>query len=189
MTASGLHEANKNNAKTIAYELIITGMIQGVGFRPLIYRLAHEKNLVGWVKNDCGCVRIHIEGSELDVEQFSYELQNNASMVSLYLLEKKSIKPNGLGTFSIEESSHDPLSGTVSVPKDLYLCDACQSELLSTDNRRSDYSFIACFYRWLRFFLTDCLVYRSLCCAPWRALAESPRYREGKAMEGYPSRG
>ena len=88
MTASGLHEANKNNAKTIAYELIITGMIQGVGFRPLIYRLAHEKNLVGWVKNDCGCVRIHIEGSESDVEQFSYELQNNASMVSLYLLVK-----------------------------------------------------------------------------------------------------
>ena len=144
MTASGSHEANQNNAKTIAYELIITGMIQGVGFRPLIYRLAHEKNLVGWVKNDCGCVRIHIEGSESDVEQFSYDLLNNASLVSLCLLEKKSIKPNGLGTFSIEESSHDPLSGTVSVPKDLYLCDACQSELLSTANRRSDYSFIAC---------------------------------------------
>ena len=67
MTASGSHEANQNNTKTIAYELIITGMIQGVGFRPLIYRLAHEKNLVGWVKNDCGCVRIHIEGSESDV--------------------------------------------------------------------------------------------------------------------------
>ncbi|AMN13979.1 hypothetical protein ACZ81_20230 (plasmid) [Alteromonas macleodii] len=99
MTTARTYVANTNKSKTIAYELNITGVIQGVGFRPLVYCLAYEKSIVGWVQNDCGCVRIHAEGTELDVEQFVFDLLNNGSLVSISLLEKKQVKLSNVDSF------------------------------------------------------------------------------------------
>ena len=144
MTTARTYVANTNKSKTIAYELNITGVIQGVGFRPLVYCLAYEKSIVGWVQNDCGCVRIHAEGTELDVEQFVFDLLNNGSLVSISLLEKKQVKLSNVDSFTIKESGHDIACGAISIPKDVYLCGACKAELLSNTNRRGTYSFIAC---------------------------------------------
>ncbi|HXV15997.1 MAG TPA: acylphosphatase, partial [Gemmatimonadaceae bacterium] len=58
--------------------LRVTGVVQGVGFRPFVYRLAERHSLTGWVRNVAGTVEIHVEGDEAELELFEQELRTDA---------------------------------------------------------------------------------------------------------------
>ncbi|MGA7801635.1 MAG: acylphosphatase, partial [Gammaproteobacteria bacterium] len=65
-------------ADEIARELLVGGQVQGVGFRPFIFRLAHSLRLSGWVRNEVGRVRIHVQGPPTAVEAFEAGLLSDA---------------------------------------------------------------------------------------------------------------
>ena len=60
--------------------ITVRGVVQGVGFRPFIYRLAHEHKLAGWVRNTSGSVEIEVEGEEPSVDRFVFEIASLAPL-------------------------------------------------------------------------------------------------------------
>jgi len=57
-----------------AIDFVLTGRVQGVGFRPFVYRLAHEYQIHGWVRNTVGRVEIHAEGTADQLDRFRHAL-------------------------------------------------------------------------------------------------------------------
>ena len=70
-------------AETEALDIMVRGRIQGVGFRPFIYRLASAHNLYGWVNNQTSHVRIHIEGDEKNIHSFINDIKAKAPSISV----------------------------------------------------------------------------------------------------------
>ncbi|MHC4487792.1 MAG: carbamoyltransferase HypF [Planctomycetota bacterium] len=127
-----------------AYQLKITGTVQGIGFRPFVYRLAQHCNVKGYVSNTAGSVLIHIEGSEADLGKFRNllikEVPPGADIVDFQMNE---VEPGGFRNFCIEKSV--PAGVTlISIPSDLSTCDECTRELFDPEDRRYLYPFINC---------------------------------------------
>ncbi|MFQ5821847.1 MAG: carbamoyltransferase HypF, partial [Candidatus Heimdallarchaeota archaeon] len=122
----------------------INGIVQGVGFRPFVYRLAHECGLIGFVNNNSDGVLIEVEGAPEKVEVFGQRLQEEAPplarIVDLYLEE---INPVGEGEFTIKTSQHDAPPITLISP-DISICEDCLRELFDPADRRYRYPFINC---------------------------------------------
>jgi hydrogenase maturation protein HypF len=126
---------------------MVSGIVQGVGFRPFVYRTAIAKGLVGFVRNrgDAG-VEIVVEGKEEGVRLFLKDLKEKSPpLAQIYsLIAKYGEDKNDFENFSIFKSSKDAeLSGSV-VPPDVSICDECLKELRDPENRRYDYFFITC---------------------------------------------
>lgn len=140
----------------------IMGIVQGVGFRPFVYRIAMENHLRGYIRNTGdACVEILVEGSEEAVEQFIRGLMDKKPPlaqihnISIHQLEGTPQYPN----FIIEESSSlRELSGSV-IPPDVAICDECLDELRDKDNPRHEYFFITCTNCGPRFTIIDSLPY------------------------------
>ena len=122
----------------------ISGLVQGVGFRPFIYQLASRYELRGYVKNNSAGVQIEIEGSVSAVEIFmqalGQELPPLARIDSLYSTDG-SIE--GHNVFQIIQSEGDTDKSALISP-DIAMCDACQAEMNDPSNRRYNYPFINC---------------------------------------------
>jgi len=123
----------------------VEGTVQGVGFRPYVYRLAVELGLTGRVANTGRGVEIEIEGDTARVSRFVERLPVELpSLARIDRLEvKRGFKPVGYGSFSIFRSS----AGTehqVSIPPDIAICDDCLRELFDPKDRRYLYPFINC---------------------------------------------
>lgn len=128
-------------------EIMVKGIVQGVGFRPFIYRLALENNLNGYVRNrgDAG-VEIVVEGIQSNVKRFIAELKcKKPSLAQIYDVSKKyTLNNGGFTKFSIVDSFRGGnLSGSI-IPYDVSICEKCLHELRDSDNRRHDYFFITC---------------------------------------------
>lgn len=124
--------------------LEVRGLVQGVGFRPLVYRLAQELRLGGWVRNHSGGVTIEIEGAAGAVDAFIARLRAAARPpIRIDTVEVEEVAPRGEQEFSIEPSvSH---GGAVAlVLPDLATCDACLAEILDPRDRRYRYAFTNC---------------------------------------------
>ncbi|PCJ84884.1 MAG: carbamoyltransferase HypF [Thiotrichaceae bacterium] len=138
----------KNNPQTnqdiSARKITLSGQVQGVGFRPFIYRLATEHQLTGWVRNCVGIVEIHAQGSSKNIEHFLTEIFDKKPPLAKPKLESdKRSDTAEYESFDILES--ETLGeANISVPNDLYLCDDCLAELNDPDNRRYRYPFINC---------------------------------------------
>ena len=117
------------------------GVVQGVGFRPFVYRLAREHGLGGYVLNDGDGVLIEVEGGELD--RFAVELRSRApALARVESLTSEIVEPLGEGEFSILESV---ASGhTALIPPDVATCGECLRELFDPADRRYRYPFINC---------------------------------------------
>ena len=117
------------------------GVVQGVGFRPFVYRLARAHELGGYVLNDGDGVVIEVEGTELD--EFADELVSRApSLASVTSVTAEPVAPVGETDFRIVESV---ASGhTALIPPDVATCDDCLSELFDPADRRYRYPFINC---------------------------------------------
>ena len=127
-----------------ALALVLSGRVQGVGFRPFAYRLALAHGLSGWVRNRVGLVEIFIQGDSSALQAFTRNLFHQAPPLSEPRLE--SCTPAtvaALTGFSIRESSAAGES-RVQVPPDLFTCGDCLAELNDPADRRYRYPFINC---------------------------------------------
>ena len=89
-----------------ACSIRVRGVVQGVGFRPFVYRLAHANTLAGWVLNGEEGVEIYLEGAERGLAAFVRETENPASSRLQHHGNRSSIRadPLGLSEFTIRES-------------------------------------------------------------------------------------
>jgi hydrogenase maturation protein HypF len=122
----------------------VRGTVQGVGFRPFVYRLANRYELSGWVRNSSGPVEIEVEGERGSLRVFLLELTANPPpLAHIETLEEASLTPSGERGFRILESLVRP--GQIQpVAPDSATCADCLRELLDPANRRYRYPFVNC---------------------------------------------
>jgi len=132
------------NPAPSARQLALSGQVQGVGFRPFIYRLALEHQLTGWVRNCVGIVEIHVQGLPENLENFFSDIYSKTPPLAEPRLESdKRVTVGEYETFSILQSQNQGKTH-INVPADLFLCDDCLAELNDLSNRRYHYPFINC---------------------------------------------
>ena len=126
-------------------KVLVEGIVQGVGFRPFVYRIATELELVGYVRNLGNVVEIILQGSDEKIADFIHKLQNELPPIAkINNLRTEEIEIDSDYTdFTIKESS-DSFSGTSVIPPDLAICDKCLEEINDPANRRYKYPFNAC---------------------------------------------
>jgi hydrogenase maturation protein HypF len=124
--------------------LVLTGRVQGVGFRPFVYRLAKKYEINGWVRNTSGQVEVHIEGSAEKLDSFRRELIQGPQPSSQPIIEsERAVALEHKAGFEIVPSDNREYT-QIHLPLDLSLCAACESELGDRQNRRCDYPFLNC---------------------------------------------
>ena len=126
-------------------KVLVEGIVQGVGFRPFVYRIATELELSGYVRNLGNVVEIIIQGSDDKIADFIFKLQNELPPIAkINNLETEELSDDEkYADFTIKESS-DSFSGTSVIPPDLAICDKCLEEINDPNNRRYNYPFNAC---------------------------------------------
>jgi hydrogenase maturation protein HypF len=130
-------------------QIIINGVVQGIGFRPFVYNLAIKHELTGFVLNrgDAG-VEIQISGSESQIRQFIQDLKDKKPSLAKYERFTPFFSPNGItetkfDSFEISKSSLSRGKEGSYIPPDLPICDKCVEEM-NYDPRRLNYSFTSC---------------------------------------------
>ena len=127
-----------------AYFIEVHGVVQGVGFRPFVCRLAREHGLTGWVLNAESGVEIHLEGKEEPLQFFLRKLRTEpppAAAISAF--EIRPVRPFGYSEFTIR-GSEDLRQPTVRISPDLPTCEACLRELFDPGDQRFHYPYINC---------------------------------------------
>ena len=143
-----------------ALDIRVRGIVQGVGFRPFVYRLARRYLINGWVLNDLDGVFIHAEGESKLVDEFVTELHMNPPAASrITEVELKEVPLQDCTTFEIRESQADAADEGTLVSADLATCDDCLRELFDPADRRYRYPFINCTNCGPRFTIIDSLPY------------------------------
>src|SRR5271165_7069918 len=133
-------------AKPAVQRLRITlrGAVQGVGFRPFVYRLATEMSLTGWVLNSSSGLRIEVEGPADQLGGFERRLEAERPRASVITVRESAwIAAEGSTRFEILLSDSDP-GKSVNVLPDLATCPECREELFDPANRRFEYPFTNC---------------------------------------------
>lgn len=126
-----------------AYTIHVTGIVQGIGFRPFVSKLAHEIRLVGTVRNDTSGVEIHIQGVEADCRLFIERLQSDLPMhgrIDTLRVEPSTVQ--SLHSFTIILSQG--AQGNAFIGADMAPCEACLQDIQDPENRRFQYGFINC---------------------------------------------
>ena len=129
---------------TVAKSIRVRGVVQGVGFRPFVFRLARANSLAGWVLNEGDGVDIHLEGTEPAVGAFLADLAAQpppaARIAAIVVSESQAA---GLKDFTIRRSRRNGCP-SVAVSPDLPVCDECLNELFDPGDRRYRYPYINC---------------------------------------------
>ena len=164
----------------------VRGIVQGVGFRPFVYRLARELGLSGWVCNDAAGVSIEIDGPVAQLDAFMRRLRDDAPalarVTAVQVTSTADIAQTQPG-FAIRPSRGGPVA--TAIGPDSALCDDCRRELLDPADRRWRYAFINCTNCGPRFTITHRLPYdrahtsmaRFRQCPACQAEYESPSHR------------
>jgi hydrogenase maturation protein HypF len=143
----------------LARRLRLVGRVQGVGFRPFVYRLANELGLCGSVQNLRGEVEILVQGRRSEVERFSREVIDRApALASPRLQAARDTERGPLREFVILESAVED-QARIFVPPDAFTCEACLAELARPADRRYRYPFINCTQCGPRYTLIEALPY------------------------------
>ncbi|GBC74071.1 Carbamoyltransferase HypF [archaeon HR05] len=147
----------------VRYTITIHGRVQGIGFRPFVYRLAIANNLRGYVRNmGDGSVEIVVDGNEHDLERFIDALKHDKPPLALYEfmdIEKSEGGSEEFANFSIFGSVDTPSTVEPSIPPDIAICDECLHELFNMHDRRYLYFFITCTNCGPRFTMVRALPY------------------------------
>ncbi len=142
-----------------AFAIRVRGVVQGVGFRPFVYRLARSHNLCGWVLNHENGVSIHVEGCQTCLETFITALKTEApAAAQISALEIRETAPAGFAQFAIRESERSG-SPSTRISPDLPVCDDCLAELFDPGNPRHLYPYINCTNCGPRFSVIESLPY------------------------------
>jgi hydrogenase maturation protein HypF len=165
--------------------ITVDGVVQGIGFRPSVYRLAVTHGVAGTVRNSRAGVVIEAEGDDASLEEFLTALGKAApGAVSVAWAQ-----PEGLAGFSIAGSAHDGRARFAPAP-DTAMCEACAAELVDPANRRSRYALQTCATCGPRFTIVRTLPYDRerttmscfALCAACRAEYNEPRNRRFHAQ-------
>ena len=121
----------------------VRGVVQGVGFRPFVYRLAQRHRLAGFVLNDGDGVVVEAEGDATSLSAFAASLQIEAPpLARVEIVTTELLSPRGDEQFSIAPSPPSP--GATVVPPDVATCGDCLRELFDPADRRYRYPFVNC---------------------------------------------
>ena len=124
--------------------ITLGGAVQGVGFRPLVYRLATEMALAGWVLNSSAGLVVEVEGQTEALEEFAERLEREKPAASVVNVRESAwIATEGATRFEILASNHESAK-TVNVLPDLATCPQCREELFDPADRRFHYPFTNC---------------------------------------------
>ena len=126
-----------------AYTIHVTGIVQGIGFRPFVSKLAHELGIVGTVRNDTSGVEIHIQGVDADCRLFIERLQSDLPMhgrIDTLRVEPSTVQ--SLHSFTIILSQG--AQGNAFIGADMATCEACLQDIQDPENRRFQYGFTNC---------------------------------------------
>lgn len=172
-SGAGLRSAARGVSKTAgskAVLLLVTGVVQGVGFRPFVYRLAHRLGLRGWVKNVGPGVEIHLEADDAkSIPAFLRSLvREKPPLARIEGVRRRETARKGLKDFGVRESRRE--KSFVFISPDIATCDSCRAEIFSPGERRFRYPFTNC---------TDC--------GPRYTIVRSLPYdRDKTTMAGFP---
>ena len=137
----------------------LRGAVQGVGFRPFVYRIATARQLRGWCRNSTAGVVIEVEGERPALESFRVALdRERPPRASIHGSESSWLDAVGLGPFAILDSDTGGAPSAVVMP-DIALCESCRGELLDPTNRRYHYPFINCTNCGPRYSIVEALPY------------------------------
>ncbi|MBA7518154.1 Carbamoyltransferase HypF [subsurface metagenome] len=125
-------------------KISVRGVVQGVGFRPFVYRLAQDHNLKGWVRNTSGSVEIEVEGDKESLENFLIDLKAKAPpMARIERVEATFYPPNGYAEFQILKSLSQEGEYQLVSP-DIATCEDCKREIFCPTDHRFGYPFTNC---------------------------------------------
>jgi len=142
-----------------AVKIKVNGVVQGVGFRPFVYRIAHEHGVCGWVRNTSGNVEIEVEGTGREVDKFVAALKAEAPpLARIDHIDVASCSPHGYGKFEIRESLSEE-GGYQLISPDIATCDDCRREIFDSEDRRYRYPFTNCTNCGPRFTIIDDIPY------------------------------
>lgn len=126
------------------FHIHLRGQVQGVGFRPYVFRLAQTFGLSGWVCNDVDGVHVEFTANESLAHQFYTDLvQNRPALARISAQSMVEVAPKHFTTFEIRESGSNAIADTPLTP-DFALCKACRADLRTPGNRRAQYAFTTC---------------------------------------------
>jgi hydrogenase maturation protein HypF len=124
--------------------ITLRGAVQGVGFRPFVYRIATEMSLNGWVLNSSSGLVVEVEGTLNELKLFENRIDSERPKASVITArESEQLPLQGFITFEIHHSENDSAK-SVNVLPDLATCDDCRRELIDPANRRFQYPFTNC---------------------------------------------
>lgn len=127
------------------WHIEINGIVQGVGFRPFVYRIARQMNLPGTVRNNSAGVEIQVCGSNDDINVFCERIRTEAPRVSrIETLTATITAPCNLPESFTIDASHGTAPPLTSISPDLAICHECLQEMFDPRNRRYLYPFITC---------------------------------------------
>ena len=141
------------------YRIQVEGIVQGVGFRPFIYKIARKINLSGFVLNTSDMVIIEVEGELSHIDEFLKSMVSELPFAaSIKKINKEEIVIKNETSFKIIESiNKDPVN--VYIPSDLSICDDCLKELFDKKDKRYLYPFINCTNCGPRYSIIEALPY------------------------------
>ncbi|MBI5253112.1 MAG: carbamoyltransferase HypF [Euryarchaeota archaeon] len=142
------------------YRIIVRGIVQGVGFRPFVYRTAKKNNLRGYVRNAANSVEILIDGKESDVRNFLKNLKNeHPPLAEIFSVNAKYAAGGGeYDDFYVLKSESMGETDSV-IPPDVAICEKCREEIFDKDDRRYLYPFTVCTDCGPRFTIIEALPY------------------------------
>jgi hydrogenase maturation protein HypF len=140
-------------------KIVIRGAVQGVGFRPFVYRLATELHLKGWVLNSAQGVFIEVEGTKEELEEFLRRLpRERPPRAFIQSFEHSWLDPVGYRVFEIRHSDESGQKSAFILP-DIATCPDCLREILDPNDRRYRYPFTNCTNCGPRFSIIEALPY------------------------------
>jgi len=142
-----------------AVRIILSGHVQGVGFRPFVYRLARQHGLTGWVQNQLGEVEVLAAGAAESLQKFQQDLIQQAPPLSRPNID--TVETLGAVVFDEFEiaASSTQAEARIFVPHDYFMCDDCRHELHDSTDRRFRYPFINCTQCGPRYTLIEAMPY------------------------------
>jgi len=148
-----------NAPRTERAKVIVRGAVQGVGFRPFVYRRATELHLRGWVLNSAQGVVIDVEGAGDTLREFLLQLEKEKPpRAVIQSFECSFLEASGYERFEIRES-HDDGGKSVLILPDIAACPDCVAEIFDPGNRRHRYPFTNCTNCGPRFSIIESLPY------------------------------
>ncbi|MEJ2534327.1 MAG: carbamoyltransferase HypF [Gammaproteobacteria bacterium] len=157
------------HATAAACRLLIRGRVQGVGFRPFVYRLATELGIRGWVRNTTGQVDIHAEAGPQRLAEFRRRLVDDAPPLARpELVSAVDEETEARERFEIL-ASESGADADIVVPPDHFMCDDCAAELLDPEDRRYRYPFLNC----------------TQCGPRWTIILDLPYDRDRTTLRGF----